>query len=198
MVLGLAFSTMSGAMTSCLSREDAVRLYGGANAYDKSESGKIYHLKQNSTIYFYIDPAMPQEYKTIAYNSIFEANKVSSGIKFGVTADKTSKFVFTYTSGYINNDKTTNAMTWFWPDAKGEIYQAQIEFSGKAMSGRNFAYKQHTAIHELGHVLGLGHIKDQQMVGYTVMISPHPNEGKYQESTYDEFDRYNINWYYGK
>ena len=51
---------------------------------------------------------------------------------------------------------------------------------------------------ELGHTFGLGHITDSRMSGYTVMFSPHPqgNDGKLTD--YTEFDRYNIDWYYGK
>jgi predicted Zn-dependent protease len=57
---------------------------------------------------------------------------------------------------------------------------------------------KHAALHEIGHTLGLADIKASEMQGYTVMYYALDKNNLVILADYSKFDKYNIEWKYGK
>ncbi len=179
-------------------KEKAVAEYGREKAYSKSYKGAMLHLG-NGTIKYYIPTSVSGDYKVISEYAIAKANTLTSKVNVYISPDASTNFSFAVENGKISGNETSNAVNFYRciPDS-GEITTSTITYSKAHLDSRNLAYKKHTALHEMGHTFGLGHIEADIMKGWTVMIAPHPNEDKYQIDDYAEFDRYNITWYYGE
>lgn len=198
LILVLCVVLLSAILCACTpeQKEEAVRRYGQSKAYNKASNGEEIHLSEGS-YYFYIPSSVSGVYKTISEYAVAKASTLTSKVEIGISPSSNTDFKFAIT-GTVSGHETANAVTAYSYNSNAEVTRATITYSTDHLNSRNDAYRKHTALHEMGHVFGLGHITADVMKGYTVMISPHPNEEKYQESDYDEFDRYNITWKYGK
>lgn len=175
-------------------KEQAVQNYGESKAFLKKNNIEK-HLADNSTVAFYISTDVSGEYRTISEYAVAKANTLTSRITVKI-GSSSGNFKFEK-ANLIEGHTSANAVTFSNSTAAAVITSARIVYSYTNLNEKNLAYKKHTALHEMGHVFGLGHIEADVMKGYTVMIAPHPNEAKYQIDDFTEFDRYNINWKYG-
>lgn len=174
-------------------KEQAVKNYGESKAFNKKNNIEQ-HLADNSTVAFYIPSEVSGEYRTVSEYAIAKANTLTSRITVKVGSSAGS---FRFEKANLIEDHTNaNAVTFYSSTAAAVITNATIVYSATNLDGKNLAYKKHTALHEMGHVFGLGHIEAKVMKGYTVMMTPHP-EKKYEVDDFTEFDRYNITWKYG-
>lgn len=175
-------------------KEQAVQNYGESKAFLKKNNIEK-HLADNSTVAFYISTDVSGEYRTISEYAVAKANTLTSRITVKI-GSSSGNFKFEK-ANLIEGHTSANAVTYSNSTAAAVITSARIVYSYTNLNGKNLAYKKHTALHEMGHVFGLGHIEADVMKGYTVMIAPHPNEAKYQIDDFTEFDRHNITWKYG-
>lgn len=196
-VMALCIILLGALLIGCTDKEkkQAIEKYGQAKAYNKTSTGNIIHL--SGTISYYIPTSVTGDYRSISEYAIAKANTLTDAVVVNTASiEGTYKFAQTGTIPTSPNANANNSYT-FYTDT-GVISGSTITYSTDHLNGKNYAYKKHTALHEMGHSFGLKHIEADVMRGYTVMISPHPNEEKYQVADYTEFDRYNIEWYYGK
>ncbi|MDR0751071.1 MAG: M57 family metalloprotease [Christensenellaceae bacterium] len=175
-------------------KRQAVKDYGEAKAYNKTQSGAIRHLPYG-TISYYIPSSVAGSYKTISEYAIAKANTLTSTITITTTTASNSSFKYSIVSTY--SDGTNAYNTTRFSATTGVISGSTITYVKSALDSKNLQYKKHTALHELGHTFGLCHIEATEMAGWTVMISPHPAT-KYELDDYSEFDRYNVEWQYGE
>lgn len=179
-------------LTACTQQQksEAVRKYGEGKAFT-TKNGRALKLG-TSTVSFNIQSSVTGEYYTITDHAIAKANAVSSRLNINKNGNSNSNWQIT--TSYNNNNINGNTHYYY---SNGRINSATITYNRYNLDRRSFNYKKHTALHEMGHVMGLGHITANEMRGYTVMITPHPNESKWQMSDYSEFDKYNLQWHYG-
>ena len=176
-------------------KEQAVRDYGEAKAYN-TVNGNIIHLS-NGTISYYIPSSVSGDYRTISEYAISKANTLTSAVTVN-TAPSSGSYNFAKT-GTVSGHANANAVNNYrYNPSNGTVVGSTITYLTDHLDSKNLAYKKHTALHEMGHTFGLEHVEADIMRGWTVMISPHPNENKYQIDDYTEFDRYNITWKYGE
>lgn len=180
-------------LTACSQqqKEEAVRKYGEKNAFTVKD-GKRLRIG-SSNVAFYIQSSVNGEYYAVSEYAIAKANAVSSRLNINNGGRSNSKWQFTTT--YTRNSINGNTRYTY---NNGIIKSATITLNMYNLDKRSMVYKKHTALHEMGHAMGLAHINANEMKGYTVMMTPHPNESKYQMSDYGEFDKYNLQWRYGK
>ncbi len=187
--------TLSACNPSQKQKEQAVDNYGRGKAYNTT-NGYTRHL-ENGTISYYIPTSVSGDYRTISEYAISKANTLTSVVTVN-TASSSGSYKFAKT-GTVSGHPDANAVNSSTVNStNGAVTGSTITYSTDHLDSKNFAYKKHTALHEMGHTFGLGHIEADIMKGWTVMITPHPNEDKYQIDDYTEFDRYNITWYYGE
>ncbi len=178
--------------------EKAFDTYGKEKAFMKTSGGKVLHLANGTTTY-YIQPAVSGDYKTISEYAAAKANTLTSAVSIctsTLTADSSSSFLFSVQS-YSSSDKKANATNFLNSSSKGVVIFSEIRYSSENLERKTMQYKKHTALHEMGHTFGLGHVTDSILNGYTVMLAEHPSS-KYELDDYGEFDRANIEWLYGK
>lgn len=170
--------------------------YEGAYSFDKTTNNDLLHLG-GGTIRYYIDPSVQGDYRKIAEHAIEKANSLTSKISIKITDSPDSNFYFSVVSLDHKNPEV-NAMNYrsYIPET-GEIVKSNIQFVSKNLDNKSLEYKKHTALHEMLHTFGLGHIEAKEMIGKTLMTATHPEEQKYQMDDYSEFDRANIIWKYG-
>lgn len=175
-------------------KEQAVRDYGEAKAYNKTSSGVIKHLSDGTKSY-YIPTTVTGEYKTVSEYAIAKANTLTSAITINTTTSSSSSYKYAVVDTHSENWNAYNTTS--SNSTTGVISSSTITYIKSALNSKNLQYKKHTALHEMGHTFGLGHIEADEMRSWTVMISPHP-AAKYELDDYSEFDRYNITWQYGE
>lgn len=178
-------------------KTQAITNFGKEKAYVTYEKS-IVHLKQNSTISYYIDDNVTGKYRTAVIQAISIANSLTDDITINANGTPDSKFRIVL-AAFLIDDTTAIAKNRLNVDIlTTEITSSTITLTTAYLANQSPEYILYTVLHELGHTFGLGHITDSRMSGYTVMFSPHPqgNDGKLTD--YTEFDRYNIDWYYGK
>jgi hypothetical protein len=189
-VVLLIVCTMLFAACSNEEKLAAVEKYGMSNAFIKHK-GMDVTLSNNQASY-YIPSSISGDYYTIAVQAAVQANATSSKITISTTANSSSAFQFRTSSS--SSDAYADNLLGITSNAK--IVSSTITFYTSNMNNISLTGKLYTAIHEMGHTLGLDHITASEMRGYTVMYTPYP-ASKYLVTDYTEFDRYNIQWKYG-
>ena len=198
-ILILSMTILVSALCACTEAEkkQAVETYGRGNAYNKNSSGQTEQLRSGRTVSYYIPTSVSGDYRAISEYAIAKANTLTSSITVNGSGT-TETFCFGVEKGNIENHENANAVNFIWVNkSTGEVTASTITYSKAHLDNDTLASKKHTALHEMGHTFGLGHIEADVMRGHTVMISPHP-ASKYELDDYSEFDRYNITWYYGE
>lgn len=176
-------------------KEQAVKAYGQSKAYNKTDSNIDITVERGS-INYYIPTTVKGDYKTISEYAIAKANTLTSTVNVGTSTSTKSNYKYAIVSSSTTHPNA-NAYNSYSYNVNGEINKSTITYVTGKLDGESMDYKKHTALHEMGHTFGLGHIEADEMRGYTVMISPHPSKKKYQTTDYTEFDKYNITWKYG-
>lgn len=198
-ILILCMAVLVSSLCACTDaqRKKAVETYGMGNAYMKNDNGKTEHLRSGRTVTYYIPTGISGDYRAISEYALAKANTLTSSITINGNGT-TETFRFSVENGNIEKHENANAVNFMWvSESTGEVTRSNITYSKAHMDGKTLASKKHTALHEMGHTFGLGHIEADVMKGYTVIMSPHP-ESKYELDDFAEFDRYNITWYYGE
>lgn len=179
-------------------KEKAFNTYGKEKAFNKTSGGTVIHLADGTKTY-YIPSSVSGDYKTISEYAAAKANTLTSAITINTSTTNSSSSFFFSVAPYSNPDNTNaNATNWYnYSTSTGVLSRSEIRYSSTNLGSKNLQYKKHTALHEMGHTFGLGHVNESILNGYTVMLSPHP-DSKYELDDYGEFDRANIEWQYGK
>lgn len=180
--------------TACMSDEEAFDKYGRENAFSKNSFGSIIHVESGSQINFYLDPSLNGKYLSATKYAIAKANTLTS--KITITGNGSSSSQYSISQSVNTESSTTYATTYWWSVMDGTVIKAKIVFYSNNMSGCSERECNYTAMHEIGHVLGLTHpnndVKDD-----SVMVQSG-NAAWPRLTDYGRFDRENIHWYYGE
>lgn len=193
----IVFFTNLLILTACKGDQtELMEQYGYENAYDVTVKGDSLYLEPQ-TISYYISPTIQGDYRIIAEYAVTMANMLTSNIKITITECCDSDFVFSV----VTSDPkypSVNAINYrIYKPSTGEIVSSNIEFVSDYLGGKSLNYKKQVALHEMLHTFGIGHAEADEMIGYTVMIVPHPEQERYQVTNYSDFDKANIVWKYG-
>lgn len=178
--------------TGCTPTEQkAIQNFGQDKAYMRTNSGVTIQLKDGKAAYN-IGSDVTGQYLEISKYAIAKANSLSSRISLSITNDSKTSFKFTTQSA----ENGFNAINYYVPDVNGNIIRSTISYNKYYMDGYSYSGKQHIALHEMGHTLGLVDIQDNRMEGNTVMFFSYTSGSKVI-TDYTKFDKYNITWKYG-
>ena len=145
--------------------------------------GKTKHL-ENYTASFYI--GCSGEYYE-ASKFVIEVVQKFTALNISINDNPNSYFSF---SIYDNWTTTTRNAETITPDSD-KIDFGYIKYNIHLMDSKSISKKRGIALHEMGHILGLKDISDENLRGYTVMFP-----GTYFLD-YTDLDKENIIWFYG-
>lgn len=179
--------------TACMSDEEAFNKYGRDKAYNKSSAGAILHVV--GPVDFYLDPSLTGDYLSAAKYAIAKANAISSKVTVTGNGSADSKYKFSLKSEGSSDTTLGTAFYWF-KISSGVITRAEIELYEDAFPWYSGSREiKYTAMHEIGHVLGLTH-PNNDVKDHSVMVQSA--YAKWPRLTdYGKFDKENIKWYYG-
>ncbi|MBQ2718159.1 MAG: hypothetical protein IJF75_06140 [Clostridia bacterium] len=178
--------------TGCTPTEQkAIQNFGQDKAYMRTNSGVTIQLKDGKAVYN-VGSDVTGDYLRISEYAVGKANNLSSRINVYIANNTRTGFKFTMHS----DENGLNAINTYSTDANGNITSSTISYNRHYMDSYSYSGKQHIALHEMGHTLGLGDINDNRMEGNTVMFFSYSNGSK-DITDYTKFDKYNITWKYG-
>ena len=163
--------------------------FGGMKAYNKSKSGTT--LGAPKLVEYYVDSSVTGAYKTAVTTGISLANALTKNVTFTTTTKSDSKFVIKVKNAGKTGWAALNEYGWDYVD---RIVYSTITINTYYTAQYGANEIKRLVLHELGHTYGLADLDDSNVKPYTIMY--YQMDSAYIFTSYQEFDKENINWRY--
>lgn len=183
---------LSFALAGC--NKSDLEKYGYNNAYTFTSTDNVVHAP--SKVSYYIHSSVTGNYKTAVNEAIPKADALTSAVTVNSNGTSSSKFIIKVANLGSGGNVAQNVMSYY---SSGKVISSTITFNSYYMSSYTYNQIRHVALHELGHTFGLKNLDNSKYQEYSIMYTyAPPKSSSYIFSDYQEFDKDNIVWYYGK